>query len=99
MCGTTGRRFISWSVKPIDRITSIWPHEPCRAGGHLILATFAAPDGPSQCSGLEVRRYDAELARIELGDAFTLVRKLDEVHTTPQGNAQRFFWGVFRRQP
>jgi SAM-dependent methyltransferase len=66
-------------------------------GGHLIVATFA-PEGPPRCSGLEVCRYDARSLSAELGDAFSLVREARETHVTPQGSAQAFFYGVFRRQ-
>ena len=67
-----------------------------RRGGHLILAAFAI-DGPARCSGLDVRRYDAKLASTELGPAFELVKQTDEMHLTPQGKPQHFFYGVFRR--
>jgi hypothetical protein len=65
-------------------------------GGHLILATFAL-GGPSHCSGLEVCRYDAKSAAVEIGEAFNLVRELAETHITPAGTRQPFFYGVFRR--
>jgi hypothetical protein len=66
-------------------------------GGHLILASFA-DDGPEQCSGLDVRRYNAESMGAELGEDFALVREAREMHTTPWGSSQAFFYGVFRRQ-
>jgi 2-polyprenyl-3-methyl-5-hydroxy-6-metoxy-1,4-benzoquinol methylase len=68
-----------------------------RSGGHLILATFA-PDGPTRCSGLDVCRYDAAAALVELGDEFSLVHEERELHMTPAGNRQNFFYGVFRRR-
>ena len=66
------------------------------AGGHLILATFAL-DGPTRCSGLDVCRHDAPSAIRELGDSFSIVRDFRETHTTPWGNVQNFFYGVFKR--
>lgn len=65
-------------------------------GGHLVVGTFAL-DGPPRCSGLEVRRYDAELLRAELGPAFRLVRQAREIHTTPAGKSQPFIFAVFAR--
>lgn len=65
-------------------------------GGHLILATFA-DDGPTRCSNLDVRRYNADSMAAELGEGFTLVRQERETHTTPAGSSQAFFYGVFRR--
>jgi 2-polyprenyl-3-methyl-5-hydroxy-6-metoxy-1,4-benzoquinol methylase len=66
-------------------------------GGHLIIATFA-DDGPKRCSGLEVRRYNAQTMAAELGEGFSLVKEAREAHTTPSGSSQAFFYGVFRRQ-
>ena len=67
------------------------------AGGHLVIGTFA-PDGPPRCSGLEVRRYDAQSLCAEFGSAFRLVREAREVHTTPSGKPQPFVFAVFARQ-
>lgn len=66
------------------------------AGGHVILATFSL-DGPQQCSGLPVRRYDAALMSSELGDRFKLVREAHETHVTPWGREQKFNYFHFRR--
>jgi SAM-dependent methyltransferase len=65
--------------------------------GHLIIATFA-PEGPTRCSGLVVRRYDARSLADELGNAFSLVRQEAEIHITPRGSPQAFSYAVFRRQ-
>ena len=67
-------------------------------GGAVILATFA-PDGPDQCSGLPVRRYDEQGLAIELGDEFALVEARREVHRTPRNDEQRFIYAAFRRLP
>jgi SAM-dependent methyltransferase len=66
-----------------------------RPGGHVVVGTFG-PDGPAQCSGLDVARYDAEGLRAELGKRFELLRHLEEVHRTPLGRGQQFVWGLFR---
>jgi 2-polyprenyl-3-methyl-5-hydroxy-6-metoxy-1,4-benzoquinol methylase len=67
------------------------------AGGHLILATFA-DDGPKRCSGLEARQYNVRSMSTELGESFSFVREAKELHTTPSGKTQSFFYGVFTRQ-
>ena len=67
-----------------------------RNNGALIIATFA-PDGPTRCSGMNVRRYSAGSLAEELGDAFTLERTRVEVHRTPFGVEQPFTYAVFRR--
>ena len=65
--------------------------------GHLIIASFA-DDGPKQCSDLKVCRYNAETMAAELGEGFALVREAREMHATPWGSTQPFFYGVFRRR-
>jgi SAM-dependent methyltransferase len=70
-----GRRFDLWHdhavfhfmVEPADRDGYLEVlSRSLRPGGHLILATFG-PDGPTQCSGLPVSRYDAEAISQTLG--------------------------------
>ena len=63
----------------------------------VILATFA-PDGPEQCSGLPVRRYDADGLASELGDGFVLREAWRQLHETPSGASQSFQWAVFERR-
>jgi hypothetical protein len=65
-------------------------------GGHAIIATFA-PDGPAQCSGLDVMRYDAESLHRELGEGFELLTSVPEIHRTPWGTPQSFQYAIFRR--
>jgi ubiquinone/menaquinone biosynthesis C-methylase UbiE len=62
-------------------------------GGSLIIAAFA-DSGPERCSGLGVRRYNADSLRAEFG-GFSLVRSASETHKTPWGSPQSFFYGVF----
>jgi SAM-dependent methyltransferase len=66
-------------------------------GGHLIIASFA-DEGPNKCSGLDICRYNAETMAAELGGRFSLMREAREIHITPWGSSQAFFYGVFRRQ-
>lgn len=58
-------------------------------GGFAILATFAL-DGPEQCSGLPVLRYDSAGISSALGGGFSLRDSRREVHRTPQGALQSF---------
>jgi SAM-dependent methyltransferase len=67
-----------------------------RAGGHVIIGTFA-PDGPERCSGLPVVRHDAASVGAALGPSFELVESRDHVHRTPAGAIQRFQFNRFRR--
>lgn len=74
-------RTVYYSVKP---------------GGHVIISTFAE-DGPEQCSGLPVMRYNADDLHDEFGDAFRLVKHQKEAHQTPGGKVQQFVYCYCRR--
>jgi hypothetical protein len=65
-------------------------------GSVAIIAAFAI-DGPEQCSGLAVRRYDAETLGAELGDGFSLIEAWRQAHITPWGTPQSFQWCAFSR--
>jgi len=65
-----------------------------RPGGHLVMATFG-PQGPTKCSGLEVRRYDADSLAEIFGARFRLVESLLEMHETPAGGQQQFLYCHF----
>lgn len=67
-----------------------------RAGGHIVIATFA-PTGPDQCSGLPVARHDAASLRAAFGDGFELVEAFEADHITPWAATQRFTHAVLRR--
>jgi SAM-dependent methyltransferase len=66
-------------------------------GGFAIVAGFA-PDGPERCSGLPVRRADAESLAAEFASAFTLARSARASHTTPWGKPQAFEYALLRRE-
>jgi len=65
-------------------------------GGQLVLATFG-PEGPTRCSGLDVRRYSVDMLADELGPAFRLADSRLEAHTTPAGESQQFLHARFER--
>jgi trans-aconitate methyltransferase len=67
-----------------------------RSGGHAIIATFA-PDGPERCSGLRVRRYDAEGIAEAIGAGFTIAAACRRTHPTPWGATQSFQYTVLAR--
>jgi hypothetical protein len=62
-----------------------------RIGGRVIVATFGL-EGPAQCSGLDVVRYDANSLHGEFGPRFALVDHVDEAHRTPWGTVQQFVY-------
>lgn len=67
-----------------------------RPGGHVIIATFG-PDGPLQCSNLDVCRYAPDELHGEFGAAFELLGHYAELHRTPAGRDQAFVYCYCRR--
>lgn len=62
-----------------------------KSGGHIIISTFG-PEGPTKCSGLDVKRYDAKSLHGEFGSHFRLVESSQEQHQTPFGTTQQFLY-------
>lgn len=66
-------------------------------GGAFVIGTFAE-DGPTQCSGLPVRRDSAAGLLELLGDVEVVAERRD-VHVTPAGAEQPFTWIAGRVNP
>ncbi|QTR50933.1 class I SAM-dependent methyltransferase [Candidatus Thiothrix anitrata] len=62
-----------------------------KPAGHVIMATFGE-HGPTQCSGLDVIRYDATALHGEFGRSFRLLDSLTINHETPAGAVQQFLY-------
>jgi 2-polyprenyl-3-methyl-5-hydroxy-6-metoxy-1,4-benzoquinol methylase len=62
-----------------------------KPGGHVIVSTFG-PEGPVECSGLKVMRYDADDLHDEFGAKFRLMESSKELHKTPFGTTQQFLY-------
>jgi 2-polyprenyl-3-methyl-5-hydroxy-6-metoxy-1,4-benzoquinol methylase len=62
-----------------------------KPAGYVIISTFG-PDGPTQCSGLDVVRYDSQSLHREFGSGFRLVDSSKELHDTPFGTKQQFLY-------
>jgi SAM-dependent methyltransferase len=69
-----------------------------RPGGHVIVATFGL-QGPEQCSGLDVARYDSKTLHGEFGAPFQLLDSVTEMHETPFGTVQQFVYCLCKRKP
>lgn len=101
-----GRRFDLWHDRAV---LHFMVDEPDRAGylrtldralkpgGDLILATFD-PQGPAECSGLPVRRYDARQLADLLGPSFEPLTSRLHAHHTPSGAVQQFVYARFKRR-
>ena len=86
------RAVFHFLTDPADRMAYV--RQVIRAvkpGGHVIVATFA-PDGPEQCSGLPVVRYDPNQLHSDFGPAFELLEHTSEEHKTPWGSVQHFVY-------
>lgn len=66
-------------------------------GGAVIIATFA-PDGPTSCSGLPVKRWSFDEISEFLGEDFIIVESRRQEHVTPADRVQPFTWLASRRE-
>lgn len=69
-----------------------------RPGGHVLVATFA-DNGPVECSGLPVARYDPEALHGVFGAGFRLLSSRRETHVTPAGVRQPFTYCLCAFEP
>jgi SAM-dependent methyltransferase len=76
----------------VDQVT-----RSVRPGGHVVVATFAL-HGPEKCSGLPVRRHDADGLAATFAEGFEEVARLTEDHVTPWGSVQPFVYVALRRR-
>ncbi|MDB3972133.1 methyltransferase domain-containing protein [Candidatus Thioglobus sp.] len=65
--------------------------------GFFLLATFS-PDGPTQCSELEVVQYDEKKITQLLGQSFKLIKTTTESHPHPNGGTQEFNYFLLQKQ-
>ncbi len=76
-------------------VAQVW--RAVRPGGFVIVATFG-PNGPTQCSNLDVCRYAPEALHGEFGAGYELVSHRTELHATPAGKEQEFVYCFCRRK-
>lgn len=70
--------------------------EATRRKSHAVIGVFG-PQGPTQCSGLPVTRFDDESMASFLRPQFDIVCAFKESHETPNGSTQQFLWTVAQR--
>ena len=86
------RAVFHFLTDPVDRRAYVEQvMRSVKPGGHVIVATFS-PDGPEQCSGLPVARYNHGQLHGEFGPAFELLEHASEEHKTPRGSVQHFVY-------
>lgn len=84
-------------TEPIERVAYLDRLvKSLNVGGYAIIGTFAL-DGPEQCSGLPIIRYDSATLAQTLGSKFQLMKTQLQAHATPWGAVQRFQFSTFQR--
>ena len=91
------RAVVHFLTREEDRrryVEQVW--KAVRPGGFVIVATFG-PNGPLQCSDLDVCRYAPEGLHGEFGAGYELISHRTEQHATPAGKTQEFVYCFCRR--
>jgi SAM-dependent methyltransferase len=65
--------------------------------GYLILGTFSE-NGPTKCSGLEIRQYSEASMSARFEVAFDRIKCIHEDHTTPFNTVQNFLFCSFKKK-
>lgn len=106
LTGTPARRWDIWHDRAVlhflhddrDRHTYVEQlHRALEPAAAFVIGTFAE-DGPTHCSGLEVRRHRPEELAELLGDV-EIVQARRHVHHTPSGAEQPFNFVAGRLRP
>ena len=63
---------------------------------YLLMSTFSK-EGPLKCSGLPITQYDAQSISGNFSEAFELIKKDHEMHTTPFNSKQAFIYALFKK--
>jgi SAM-dependent methyltransferase len=63
--------------------------------GFLTIGTFSH-DGPTTCSGLQIRQYNEDELQQQLSKGFTKIRCITEDHITPFNTKQNFLFCSFK---
>jgi SAM-dependent methyltransferase len=64
--------------------------------GYLTIGTFSE-NGPTKCSGLDIKQYSEEALTAELKNGFEKIRCMTENHITPFQTTQNFLFCSFKR--
>jgi len=64
--------------------------------GYLAIGTFSE-NGPTKCSGLEVKQYNEQQLAKALANGFDKIRCITEDHVTPFNTKQNFLFCSFKR--
>lgn len=65
--------------------------------GFMTIGTFSE-NGPTKCSGLDIKQYNEQTLTEELQNGFDKIRCITEDHITPFNTTQNFIFCSFKRQ-
>ena len=65
--------------------------------GYLTIGTFSK-NGPTKCSGLDIKQYSESELQAQLQDGFSKIRCITEDHLTPFHTAQNFLFCSFKKR-
>lgn len=65
--------------------------------GYMTIGTFST-EGPTKCSGLEIKQYDEQTLTAALENGFEKLKCITEDHTTPFNTTQNFLFCSFKRR-
>lgn len=65
--------------------------------GFMTIGTFSE-NGPTKCSGLEIKQYSEQTLTNELQNGFDKIKCVTEDHITPFNTTQNFLFCSFKRQ-
>jgi len=82
-------------AKDQDTYFDLLKHQVVK-GGFVILAEFNL-NGATKCSGLPVKRYDAQILASKLGVDFKLQKEFDYIYTMPNGDKRNYVYTLFKR--
>ena len=68
-----------------------------KESGYAIFATFSKNDGPKKCSGLDVCQHDNQSISDLFAPEFIVVESFEEMHATPSGKNQKFYWNIIKK--
>ncbi|MEO6612542.1 MAG: class I SAM-dependent methyltransferase [Chitinophagaceae bacterium] len=79
-----------------DQIEAYLSVASSAVSGYLTIGTFS-DNGPTKCSGLEIKQYSEERLQEELSKGFKKIRCITEDHVTPFNTVQNFLFCSFKR--
>ncbi len=67
-----------------------------KPNGFVILAAFNL-EGATSCSGLPVKRYNAQMLQEKLGNNFQLLQAFNHDYTMPNGDIRKYIYTLFQK--